>query len=293
MRAAYYPGCSLQGTAKDYDDSVRGICNALGIQLDEIPDWNCCGATAAHSIHHSAAIELAARNLDLAATMPHQDMLVPCPMCYNRLMTATSVIKAAPDKHYRSKSTSSTPKIWDLANFFASESVLETVVKKIKHPLTGLNVVCYYGCMASRPPEITGAQDFENPQAMDRIVQQLGATAIDWPYKTDCCGASQAMSRRDMVLRLIKPLFDMAQQMGAQAFVVSCQMCQANLDMFQKTIGRETGKPLSMPVYYFSELIGLALGEEQVKKGLARHITDPFPLLKKIGFMNNNGAAVG
>lgn len=293
MRAAYYPGCSLQGTAKDYDDSVRGICNTLGIQLDEIPDWNCCGATAAHSIHHSAAIELAARNLNLAAKMPHQDMLVPCPMCYNRLMTATSVIKAAPDKHSRSKSTSSTPKIWDLANFFASEPVLKTVVENIKHPLTGLNVVCYYGCMASRPPEITGAQDFENPQAMDRIVQQLGAAAIDWPYKTDCCGASQALSRRDMVLRLIKPLFDMARQVGAQAFVVSCQMCQANLDMFQKTMGREMGKPLSMPVYYFSELIGLALGEEWVKKGLARHITDPFPLLKEIGFMNNNGAAVG
>ncbi len=293
MRAAYYPGCSLQGTAKDYDDSVRGICNTLGIQLDEIPDWNCCGATAAHSIHHSAAIELAARNLNLAAKMPHQDMLVPCPMCYNRLMTATSVIKAAPDKYYRTKLISSTPKIWDLANFFASKPVLETVVKKIKYPLTGLNVVCYYGCMASRPPEITGAQDFENPQAMDRIVQQLGATAIDWPYKTDCCGASQALSRRDMVLRLIKPLFDMAQQVGAQAFVVSCQMCQANLDMFQKTMGREMGKPLSMPVYYFSELIGLALGEEWVKKGLARHITDPFPLLKEIGFMNNNGAAVG
>ncbi len=206
MRAAYYPGCSLQGTAKDYDDSVRGICKNLGIQLDEISDWNCCGATAAHSIHHSAAIELAARNLHLAAKMPHRDMLVPCPMCYNRLMTATSVLKAAPDKNDPSKRSSSTPKIWDLANFFASEPVLETVVKNIKYPLNGLKVVCYYGCMASRPPEITRASDFENPQSLDRIVHQLGATAMDWPYKTDCCGATQVLSRRDMVLKLIKPL---------------------------------------------------------------------------------------
>jgi len=292
MRAAYYPGCSLQGTAKDYDDSVRGVCKDLGIQLDEIPDWNCCGATAAHSIHHSAAIELAARNLNLAAKMPHRDMLVPCPMCYNRLMTATSVLKAAPDERDPSKLSSSSPKIWDLANFFASEPVLETVVKNIKYPLNGLKVVCYYGCMASRPPEITRASDFENPQSMDRIVHQLGATTIDWPYKTDCCGATQVLSRRDMVFKLIKPLFDMARQVGALAFVVSCQMCQANLDMFQKTMGQEMGMSLSMPVYYFSELIGLAIGEKRVKKGLARHITDPFSLLKEIGFMNNKGTAV-
>lgn len=292
MRAAYYPGCSLQGTAKDYDDSVRGICKNLGIQLDEISDWNCCGATAAHSIHHSAAIELAARNLNLAAKMPHRDILVPCPMCYNRLMTATSVLNAASDEHDPAKRPPSLPRIWDLANFFASEPVLETMAKNIKYPLNGLKVVCYYGCMASRPPEITRASDFENPQSMDRIVNRLGATTLDWPFKTDCCGATQVLSRRDMVLTLINPLFEMARQVGAQAFVVSCQMCQANLDMFQKTMGQEMGVPLSMPVFYFSELIGLAIGEKQVKKGLARHITDPFSLLKEIGFMNNNGKSV-
>jgi heterodisulfide reductase subunit B len=292
MRAAYYPGCSLQGTARDYDDSIRLVCENLGIELSEISDWNCCGATAAHSIHSSAAFELAARNLNLAAEMPYRDMLVPCPMCFNRLMAARSAIRESDGDRNRSESVSSLPRIWDLTNFFASKVVLERVVKQVQYPLNGLKVVCYYGCMASRPPEVTRAPDFENPQSMDRIVNRLGATAIDWPFKTDCCGATLALSRRDMVLTLIKPLFEMARQVGAQAFVVSCQMCQANLDMFQIRVGQEMGASLSMPVYYFSELIGLAIGEGRIKKGLTRHITDPFSLLNEIGFLKDRGEAV-
>ncbi len=292
MRAAYYPGCSLQGTARDYDDSVRWVCETLGIALDEIPDWNCCGATAAHSIQPLAALGLAARNLNLAAGMPHQDLLVPCPMCFNRLMTARFEIEASGENRSHSEPESPIPRIWDLSNFFASEPVLGRVTKRVQHPLNRLKVVCYHGCMASRPPEVTRAADFENPRSMDRIVNRLGAEAIDWPFKTDCCGATQALSRRDMVLTLIKPLFEMAAQVGAQAFVVSCQMCQANLDMFQRQLGREMGRTLSMPVYYFTELIGMAIGDERICEGLARHITDSFSLLHEIGFLKGRGNAV-
>ncbi len=125
----------------------------------------------------------------------------------------------------------------------------------------------YYGCMANRPPEITEATDFENPQALDRIIQNLGATAIPWPYKTDCCGASQVLSRPDIVSQLVGKLYDMAQRVGAQAIVVSCQMCQANLDMHQEKIGADWGKRFSFPVYYFTELIGLAHDVAGVENG--------------------------
>lgn len=287
MKITYYPGCFLQGTAKDYAESILGICNRLNIQLDEVPDWNCCGATAAHSINHRASIELAGRILNLAAEVPHSDMLVPCPMCFNRLKTASFALQGDQRNRYNVNLRDSVPKIWDFANFFATKEMLQLVAKHVEKPLNGLKVICYYGCMANRPQEITEAVDFENPQSMEQIVKNLGGTAISWPYKTDCCGASQVLSRPDIFFRLVGKLYDMAQRVGAQAFVVSCQMCQANLDLYQEKIGEDWGKRFSLPVYYFSELIGLAMDVRGVRKWFSRHITDPFVLLHKLGLWNN------
>jgi len=283
MKVTYYPGCFLQGTAKDYAESILGICQHLNIQFEEVPDWNCCGATAAHSIDHRASIELAGRNLNLAAELPHADMLVPCPMCFNRLKTASFVLKGDQKERYNIDLHDSIPEIWDLANFFATDDMLQLVAGQLKKPLNGLRVVCYYGCMANRPQEITKATDVENPQSMDRIIENLGGTAISWPYKADCCGASQMLSRPDIVSRLVAKLYDMAQRVDAQAVVVSCQMCQANLDIFQERVGVDWGKRFSLPIYYFSELIGLAMDVKGVRKWLSRHITDPLSLLNKLG----------
>ncbi len=287
MKATYYPGCSLEGTARDYAESILGICPSLDIQLEEIPDWNCCGATAAHSIDQRASIELAGRTLNLAARLPHSDLLVPCPMCFNRLKTAAWTLNQDSANRYGIKLEACVPKIWDLANFLATEPMLKTMAANISKPLKGLKVVCYYGCMANRPPEITEATGFEDPQALDRIIQNLGATAIPWPYKTDCCGASQVLSRQDIVSRLVGKLYDMAQRVGAQAIVVSCQMCQANLDMHQEKIGADWGKRFSFPIYYFTELIGLASNVAGVEKWLARHITDPLSLLGELQLWNS------
>ena len=287
MKVAYYPGCSLEGTAKDYAESVHGICSHLDVELEEIPDWNCCGATAAHSIDHKASIELCGRTLNLASQMPHSDMLVPCPMCFNRLKTAAWTLQGEHKDRYEYQIEGELPKIWDLANFFATEALLETLAKHVKKPLEGLKVVCYYGCMANRPPEITEEVNYENPQSMDRIVEKLGATVIPWPYKTDCCGASQVLSRLDIVSKLVGKLYDMAQRVGAEAIVVSCQMCQANLDMYQKKFEYDWDRIFALPIYYFSELIGLACDIKGVKKWLSRHITDPFPLLRKLNLWNS------
>ncbi|MHC1726167.1 MAG: CoB--CoM heterodisulfide reductase iron-sulfur subunit B family protein [Syntrophobacteraceae bacterium] len=280
MKVSYYPGCSLEGTARDYADSIESVCESLEIELQEIPDWNCCGATAAHSINHKAGIDLPGRNLELAEKLPNRDLLVPCPLCFNRLKTAVHELKG--NGHgFKTRLGSETPRIWDLANFFATGEMLETIASSIKKPLEGLKVVSYYGCMASRPPEITGATDFENPQSLDKIVKTLGAASIDWPYKTDCCGASLMFSRSDMGFKMVGKLLDMARRVGAQAVVVSCQMCQANLDMYQERIEAETGKFFGLPIIYFTELIGLACGLPEASSWLTRHFVDPIPLLRK------------
>lgn len=288
MKASYFPGCSLEGTARlDYSKSMLGVCSALGIQLEEIPDWNCCGATAAHSIDHKAGIDLAGRNLYLSSRMPYENLLVPCPMCYNRLKTAARALQDDQQNRYRTKlEPVALPDIWDMASYFATGEVLETVSGKIKKSLHGLKVVCYYGCMASRPPEVTGATDYEDPQSIDKILDTLECAPLQWPYKTDCCGGSLILSEPDIVFRLVKKLYDMAQQVGARAIVVSCQMCQANLDMYQLKIEKLWNKKYSLPVIYFTELIGLALDLPEVRKWLSKHISNPFPVLHKLGLLD-------
>ena len=287
MQVTYYPGCSLQGSARDYAESIAGVCSALGIRLEEIPDWNCCGATAAHSIDHRASIELAGRNLNLAAELPHTDLLVPCPMCFNRLKKAAKTLRGDQPQRYAMKLAVSLPQIWDLADFFATEKMLKATADHVRKPLAGLKVVCYYGCMASRPPEITDANDFEDPQSLDRIVENLGATSVPWPFKTDCCGASQVLSRSDIVSQLVGKLFDMAQRVGARAIVVSCQMCQANLDMYQQKIEADWDRRFALPIYYFTELIGLACNLKGAEDWISRHITDPFAILQELGLWNS------
>ncbi|HAA03674.1 MAG TPA: disulfide reductase [Syntrophobacteraceae bacterium] len=282
MKVTYYPGCSLEGTARDYADSIHELCGFLGIELEEIPDWNCCGASAAHSINHQASVELAGRNLREAGKLASRDILVPCPMCFNRLKTAAKTLQDKDHKSFRIELGANLPRIWDLANFMANEPILEQITAKVQTPLKGLRVVCYYGCMASRPPKMTDATDCENPQSLDRLMKALGATVLAWPYKTDCCGASLALSRPDMVHQLVGKLYDMAVRVGAQAMVVSCQMCHANLDLYQDKIENVWGRKFGLPILYFSELVGLTCRLPGVKANLRRHFVDPFPVLREL-----------
>ena len=280
MRVTYYPGCSLEGTARDYADSIHGVCESMGVELQEVPDWNCCGATAAHSIDHVASVDLPGRNLELAEEVGNPDMLVPCPLCFNRLKSAVHEI-AKGSEGVRTRLGLSTPKIWDLANFFATDKMLGKIASSVKNPLSGLKVISYYGCMASRPPHVTGEPNYENPQSIDRIVKALGATGIDWAYKTECCGASLMVSRPEVGGRMVAKILDMAKRVGAMAIVVSCQMCQLNLDMHQERIEAETGKVFGLPVVYFTELIGIAAGLRRASNTLSRHFVDPVPTLHK------------
>jgi len=272
----------LEGTARDYAASIEGVCAQLGIELVELDDWNCCGATAAHSLDHDVAIALPARNLILAQQQGLEDLTAPCALCFNRLKAAEKALKkkAAQDPL---AVEGATVRVWDLVEYFSRPEILQEIERRVVRPLEGLRAVCYYGCMVNRPPKVTDARAWENPTNMDRLVQAVGATALDWPFKTDCCGASHAVARPDLVTALVGKLFRRALQQGANCVVVSCQMCHANLDLYQERIGREQQLPLPMPVLYFTDLIGLALGEARARDWIRRHVVDCEPLLASVG----------
>ena len=269
MKVTYYPGCSLESSARDYNESIKVVCRALGIELQEPEDWTCCGATSAHSLNRKLSLDLPARNVT-AAEGVGLEMLVPCPLCFNRLIRAKEEIR-------------STVPIHDLASFMAQPALLEKIKSKVLAPLTGLSAVCYYGCMANRPPKITGSLHYENPTEMDRIAEALGVEVKPWSFKTDCCGASFSISRPEIIHNLVKRLYDRAMEAGADCIIVSCQMCQGNLDLYQEEIARIYKKEYRLPVFYFTELIGLALRLKDVGRGLRRHMVDPIPYLKEKG----------
>ncbi len=177
-------------------------------------------------------------------------------------------------------------KVWDLLDYLTQESWLAKIKDKVVRPLNGLKAVAYYGCLVARPPKITDHQkDYENPEGMDRLLKILGAEPYPWSYKTDCCGAGFTISRPDIIDTLVQRLYDRALEAGAECFVVSCQMCQANLDLPQERIARRTSRDYYLPVLYFTELIGLALGHPEVKSWLQRHFVDPLPLFERRGLL--------
>jgi heterodisulfide reductase subunit B len=170
-------------------------------------------------------------------------------------------------------------------DFFCEGSTLEELKTKLVKPLTGLKAVCYYGCLTVRPPKLTSIEDYENPQHMDRLLEVLGAEVLPWSYKTDCCGASLVVTRTDLVRKLSQRLLSMAREAEADCIVTGCTMCQANLDTRQEELKRDAGGKFNLPVFYFTELIGLALGHKDVKKWLSRHITDPVRVLRAKGLV--------
>jgi heterodisulfide reductase subunit B len=277
MRVSYYPGCSLEATARDYRESLEYVCRELGIELAEVADWSCCGASAAHSTDEFLSLALPARNLALAE-QAGLDVVVPCPLCFNRLKTAENILKREKPEGFP-YDFQGRIKVWDLLDFLSRGETLARIRARVTRPLTDLTVVCYYGCMSSRPPRVTEARQPENPQAMDRLLAALGAQVQDWSYKTDCCGASHTVARPDIVQTLVQRLYERALEAGAEAIVVSCQMCQANLDLPQAKISEIFGKTYNLPVIYFTELIGAAWGAPETSSWLARHLVDPRPCL--------------
>ena len=277
MKVSYYPGCSLHGTALEYDESTRVVCHMLGIELQELSDWNCCGASSAHSTNEALSVALPARNLAIAEEVG-LDLVVPCAACFQRLKVAEKHVKEGAEPTIDTPYQGNVP-IKHLLDFLCEEEVLKVINQKVKTPLKGLKTVCYYGCLIVRPPRVTDAVNCEDPQAMDDLLTMLGADNRPWSYKTDCCGGGLTLSRTDIVVRLSGKLLQMAKEAGADCIVTACPLCQANLDTRQAEVSKTFGNNTHIPIFYFTELLGLALRSGGADKWVKRHIVDPRNLL--------------
>lgn len=278
MQVSYYPGCALHGTAIEYDESTRAVSQMLGVKLLELPDWNCCGASSAHVTDESLALNLASRNLNIAREQG-MDVVIPCAACYSRFKSA----EKEDSGNHREKAAKQDIRVLSLLDFLTDSELMDKIKNLKKRPLAGLKVVCYYGCLLVRPPRVTGAKNYENPDEMDRLMKLLGAEPVPWSYKTDCCGGSLVLSRTDIVRRLVQKLLDKAMEAGAEAIVVACPLCQSNLDTRQEEISREAGKKYDLPVIYFTELVGLAMGHRDAGKWIKKHFVSPMKLLTSKG----------
>jgi len=288
MKVSYYPGCSLDVTAKPYNLSTRQVCHSLGVELADVPDWFCCGSSAGLKINHLLSLSLAAKNLAQAEKQDIKDVLVPCPFCFRRLISAQQEIQENQASRDMILETIETElqaglNIQHLLGFFHKAVGLDAIKVKARKPLKGLKVVPYYGCYTVKPPQVTRFDDPENPTAMDDILAALGVDVLDWDFKTECCGASLALTKTEKVLELSGRILKEAIWRGADAIVVACQLCQSNLDMRQPQVNRRYKTDFDLPVLYFTQLVGLALGISAKELGMDKLVVSPSKLLAAKG----------
>jgi heterodisulfide reductase subunit B len=282
MKFGYFPGCSLHSTAVEYDESFRAVAERLGIALEEIKDWICCGSSPAHVASHLLSVALPIHNLTLAESGGYTQVAVPCAACYSRFKKAI---------HETAENPQLAKDVEDVIDGrFArtarplhpleilSASINELSSAKTRTPPT-MRVACYYGCLLVRPPDVMDFDECEYPMSMDNVLRAVGYETIDWSAKTDCCGASLTLSETDVVLDLTHEILEEAKALRADAIAVACSICHLNLDSRQSEVEAKFGTQYRMPVFYFTQLVGLALGIEPKKLGIQRHLVDPMPLL--------------
>ncbi len=285
MTYGYFPGCSLHATAKEFDMSSREVCGKLQIELRELTKWACCGATPAHTTSQELGMALPFSNLQEAAAEGFDTVVAPCAACFNRLLSADYEVKHSAYysdrvKYITGGETDINVRILHIIQLFRDEYGYERLKEVISKPLKDLKVANYYGCLLLRPSVIMNFDDPENPSVMEVLTNITGAKSVEWPLKTECCGASLAIPETDVVLALCNKLIESAKKAGADCIAVACPLCHANLDMRQKQINKKFGTNHNMPVLYITQLLGLALGIDPDKLGLKSHLTDPFPVLK-------------
>jgi heterodisulfide reductase subunit B len=275
MKLGYYPGCSLKGGSREYKESVVAMAAAFDIELVEIPDWNCCGATAAHNLNKELSLSLPARILAIAEREGMQDILAPCAACYSRLSMTQHELNS--DESLKKNIASvigmkynGTTRILNIIEFIR-EHISDKLEGKITKPFHH-DVACYYGCLLVRPHNILKFDRVEDPLLMDELVNKAGGKAIDWAFKTECCGAGLSVSRTDIVARLSGKIVEDAYDRKAEAIVVACPMCHSNLDMRRKKINASLQKDIDIPVLYISQVIGLAVGIDPEVLGIQRHM---------------------
>jgi len=288
MKYAYYPGCSLLSGAKEYDSSLRAVFEHLGIELEELSDWNCCGAVHVDVSNPKAAITLPARNLALAEAQGLTTIIAPCSGCYKNLRRAAKAVQA--DKAVRKEVNETLVDglalkgdievlhpLYVILEAYGLDRVREAVVS----PLEGLQVASYYGCMLTRPKDVFDST--ENPTGLDDLMDALGAGIMDWPYKAKCCGGALALSHAKVTATLTGNVLLSAKEAGADCVTLACPMCHTALDAYQGKAERALGHRLGLPVLYFTQLMGLAMGIDRKALGLNRHIVSTAPVVALLG----------
>jgi len=285
MSYAFFPGCSLEGTAWDFLKSTKAVAKKLGVKMPEIEDWICCGSTPAHQSDHLLSLALPAKNLLAAGG---NTVAVCCASCYSRLKTANHEISA--DQLTRKRVADvigadydGTTPVAHFLEILVNDIGVGKIAESVTKPLKGLKVVSYYGCLLSRPPGVVQFDDPENPMLMDRVLKAAGAEVIDWPHKTECCGAGYGITDVGIVKQLSHEILGMAKSAGADAIATACPLCQLNLDLRQDAIERENNTQYDLPVFYFTQLLGLALGIPRKSLGLRSMIVSPKELLDSRG----------
>jgi heterodisulfide reductase subunit B2 len=283
---SYYPGCSLHATGIEFHLSTMAVAEKLGLKLVELEGWKCCGTSPAHNTNHYRSIKLPMETLAIAQEMGHSYMTMPCAACFSRFRIAMHEVQQDPKLRQRiaeeigSEYTGGI-KVDSLLTTITDRVGYDAAAKPVVKPLVGLKVVCYYGCLLTRPPDVTGEEHYEYPTNMDRLAEALGAEALDWSYKTDCCGGSLSLSTLEIALDLSHKILKNAQEVGADMIVTACPLCHANLDLRQKQINDEYGEDLHTPILYFTQLMGVAYGLSPKTLGLDKHFSDAIGPLKE------------
>ncbi len=284
---AYYPGCASEGTGIGQGLSVKAIAKPLDIELKEIEDWTCCGATPYSSINEAESLVIAARNLALAEKTG-LDLVTPCSSCFVTLLMASEHLKDNPPLMKQVNEALAVAnleyqgnvRVRHLVDVLVNDVTPEVIATKVHRKLNGLKVAPYYGCQLVRPDN--GFDDPESPQSLDRLVVSLGAEAVPYPLKARCCGSSLIIPEERLALGLIRKLLDSALENGAQCIVTCCPLCQLNLDAYQGRVNSEFKTKFNLPILFIWQLIGLALGIETKFLGLNTNIVSLSPVLNHI-----------
>ncbi len=277
LRYAYYPGCSLESTGKPYDESIREIFKALDVELVDIEDWNCCGATMYMSSKKIVGYALSARNLAIAQQQG-LEVCAPCSSCYTILRKANRHIQLEPKGRERINDALSAANLSYDGNtnvrhpldILVNDVGIDNIIKKSKFRLTGMKVAPYYGCQIVRPHGYF--DDTDDPQTMDQLLKGLGAEVVYYPPKVRCCGGMLMMTDEITSLKLCQELIEAGEVNGANVIATACPLCEMNLEAYQPQINKAFGTNYKMPILYFSQLIGMALGIAPVKLGIERMI---------------------
>jgi len=283
----YYPGCSLHAMAAEFDESTRSVLSELGLKTIEPEGWVCCGSTPAHRVDHRLGIQLPMQSMILLEQEGLDEVVLPCAACFNRFRAASSELQMHPELRSELEGEldveyQGSLEVLSLLDAISDRVGLEAVKDRVEQPLKGLKVACYYGCLLTRPPTLTGSENAEYPMSLDHIIRALGGEYVDWDYKVSCCGASLSATKTDIVLELSENILSNARARGADVIAIACPLCHINLDSRQTQMDVEE----TIPVLYFTQLMSIAFGKSK-EAALARNMIDPRPLLANRGLIDS------